>query len=160
MYVLPPRLKNRRTILEIFWTASSIKKFYCIQCKCNVISRIFCRILEYCASLSKSAIQYMSKWSWITTNNISIDNTTTTATIDSIELIYMNFLLSISRLLEMRMPRSSSFSVRDILDLPQMKNNSTTSDSSNTSPTHTTDISSSHHQHHQRFHGKAVVIYA
>ena len=75
-------------------------------------------------------------------------------------------LLSIfySRLLEMRMPRSSSFSVRDILDLPQMKNNSsitstTTSDTSSSPPTGTqgvalgtTDISNQQ----QRFHGKLL----
>ena len=69
-----------------------------------------------------------------------------------------------SRLLEMRMPRSSSFSVRDILDLPQMKNNSsitstTTSDTSSSPPTGTqgvalgtTDISNQQ----QRFHGKLL----
>ena len=37
------------------------------------------------------------------------------------------------RLLEMRMPRTSSFSVRDILDLPQMKASASASDDTQTS---------------------------
>lgn len=69
------------------------------------------------------------------------------------QLYYFHWIF---RLLEMRMPRSSSFSVRDILDLPQMKNNSSQqqqqqSATSDTSPTHTTDISTN-----QRFHGKLI----
>ena len=66
----------------------------------------------------------------------------------------MNLSNFLFRLLEMRMPRSSSFSVRDILDLPQMKNNSSNSvgtpTSDSTSPTHTTDITN----HGLRTHGK------
>ena len=55
------------------------------------------------------------------------------------------------RLLEMRMPRSaSSFSVRDILDLPQIQKNNSTSDTQGSSPTHTTDI---------RFHGKLITYF-
>ena len=38
--------------------------------------------------------------------------------------IDFKFKIQIFRLLEMRMPRSSSFSVRDILDLPHMKSSS------------------------------------
>ena len=38
--------------------------------------------------------------------------------------IDFKFKIKIFRLLEMRMPRSSSFSVRDILDLPHMKSSS------------------------------------
>ena len=64
----------------------------------------------------------------------------------------------------MRMPRSSSFSVRDILDLPQLKNNSNSSvtsdnNTSNTSgieaasPTHISTIQQTEINPH-RFHGK------
>ena len=87
---------------------------------------------------SGGSIQYVTNDLKITTNNAS-------------QLILLIPFFYSFRLLEMRMPRSSSFSVRDILDLPQMKNNSSNA-TSDTSPTHTTDISS----HHQRFHGKLI----
>ena len=48
------------------------------------------------------------------------------------------------RLLEMRMPRTSSFSVRDILDLPQMKTSSESSVTGSTAGSealsHATDL--------------------
>uniref|UniRef100_A0A0K2UPB2 Homeobox domain-containing protein n=1 Tax=Lepeophtheirus salmonis TaxID=72036 RepID=A0A0K2UPB2_LEPSM len=44
---------------------------------------------------------------------------------------YARGLIMVQKLLEMRMPRASSFSVRDILDLPQIKNNNNNGSSNN-----------------------------
>lgn len=86
--------------------------------------------------------------------NLQASTEAVTASGNTAAATYARNLLLVHKLLEMRMPRSSSFSVRDILDLPQMKNNSSNSvgtpTSDSTSPTHTTDITN----HGLRTHGQ------
>ena len=80
-------------------------------------------------------------------NSIVIRETAAYTNIDWSNLNFFSFFNSLVaklRLLEMRMPRTSSFSVRDILDLPQMKTTSegsaTTGGVENDSISHATDL--------------------
>ena len=79
-------------------------------------------------------------------NSIVLRETAAYTNIDWSNLNFFSFnsLVAKFRLLEMRMPRTSSFSVRDILDLPQMKTTSegsaTTGGVENDSISHATDL--------------------